>query len=189
MNHDPSRSCAEAGTDASARRAKYGRRGSSDIAASRRVSNGGEPTARNLQDNSAGHDRKGYRRKPPRGKQRRENDARIPTAKSADQQPMSHRQTSDNHATITQHCARHGGGTRHSERTCWLCPGAVSGSLRSLSYGNSAAGLTTSGSSELRSLRSSVRLPTNVAAVVLPPDFRLFSPPSTSARARQRTNA
>jgi hypothetical protein len=46
---------------------------------------------------------------------------------------------------------------RHSERTYWLRPGAVPGSLRSLSYGNSAADLTTSGSSKLRNSGSSAR--------------------------------
>ncbi len=191
MNPDPSRSCTEADTDAIVRRAKGGREGFFGSAASLRVPSGVEPLARNLRHSSAGHDRRGCRRRPRPGKQRRGNDARSRMAKSVNQQPTSHRQTSGNHATLTQHRARHGGGARHLERTSTLRPGAVPGSLRSLSYGESAAAFTISGSSTLRTSRSSARIATNVAAAALPPGSTTFSrrPRHHRALVRQRVQA
>jgi hypothetical protein len=110
VNRDPSRCCDEAGIDAIARRAKDDRGVCSGSVASLHVPSAVELPARNLGDNSAGHDRRGCRRTPRRGSQRRENDVRSRVARSVNQQPTSHRQTSGDHATIAQHCARHGGG-------------------------------------------------------------------------------
>jgi hypothetical protein len=173
VNRDPSRSCAEAGTDAIARRAKDDREGSPGSAASLRVSSGVEPTARNLHDNSAGRDRKGCRHRPQRGNQRRENDARIRMAKSVNQQPMSHRQTSGNDATIAQHCARHGGGhgTRRELAGCAPvpCPG-LSGAFPT----ETPPPTSRPPARPSYGIPVAPRAPTNVADIALPPDFRPF---------------
>jgi hypothetical protein len=75
VNRDPSRSCAQGGTGAIVRRARADREAFLGNAASLRVSNGIEPTARSRCHSSADRDRRGCRRRPRGGNRRKESDA------------------------------------------------------------------------------------------------------------------